>query len=66
MPASSEKQRRFMGAELGRKRAGKATKTRMDEDQLEDFARKPVRGKKRSGMKGAHAADALMGRKKGY
>jgi hypothetical protein len=39
MPAVSERQRAFMGAELGRKRAGKKTKTGMSEDQLRDFAR---------------------------
>jgi hypothetical protein len=40
MPAVSEEQRRFMGAELGRKRAGNATKTHMTEQQLREFARK--------------------------
>ena len=40
MPAKSEKQRRFMGAELSRKRAGKKTRTDMTESQLEDFASK--------------------------
>jgi hypothetical protein len=40
MPAKSEKQRKFMGAELERKREGKKTKTGMSESQLEDFARK--------------------------
>ena len=40
MPAKSEKQRKFMGAELGRKREGKKTRTDMSEKQLEDFARK--------------------------
>ena len=39
-PATSEKQRKFMGAELGRLRAGKKTKTGMTEEQLRDFARK--------------------------
>ena len=39
MPAVSKKQRRFMGAELGRKRAGKKTRTKMTEKQLRDFAR---------------------------
>ena len=42
MPAVSEKQRRFMGAELGRLRAGKETKTSMNEDQLGDFASKEL------------------------
>lgn len=40
MPAKSAKQRRFMGAELARKRAGKKTKTGMSEEQLEDYATK--------------------------
>ena len=40
MPAVSEKQRRFFGAELGRKREGKATKTGMSEDKLREFAAK--------------------------
>lgn len=39
-PAVSEKQRRFMGAELARKRAGKKTRTGMTEKQLEEFASK--------------------------
>ncbi|MDE2021263.1 MAG: DUF3008 domain-containing protein [Patescibacteria group bacterium] len=41
MPAVSAKQRRFMGAELGRKRKGEKTRTGMSEKQLEEFARKP-------------------------
>ena len=45
MPANSEKQRRMMGADLARLRAGKETVTGMSERQLRDFARKP---KKRS------------------
>ena len=44
MPAKSAKQRRYMGAELARKRAGKKTKTGMTESQLEEFAKGP--GKK--------------------
>ena len=47
MPASTERQRRFMGAELARARAGKATKTGMSENQLRHFAMKK---KKRHGM----------------
>lgn len=47
MPSVSEKQRRFMGAELARKRAGKKTVTGMSEEQLRDFARKPKRKKKK-------------------
>ncbi len=45
MPATSERQRRMMGAELGRKRAGKKTRTGMSEKQLRDYASRP---KKRS------------------
>jgi hypothetical protein len=45
MPAKSEKQRKFMGAELERKREGKKTKTGMSEKQLEEYASK---GKKKS------------------
>jgi hypothetical protein len=49
MPSESDAQRRFMGADLGRLRAGKPTKTGMHEGQLRDFARKGRRG--RSGKK---------------
>lgn len=45
MPAGSEKQRKFMGAELARKRAGKKTKTGVSEKELEKYASK---GKKKS------------------
>lgn len=38
MPSVSPKQRRFMGADLARKRAGKKTQTGMSESQLSDFA----------------------------
>lgn len=44
MPAVSARQRRFMGAELARKRKGKKTKTGMSESQLSDFARKKKSG----------------------
>ena len=40
MPPKNEKQRKFMGLELSRKRAGKKTKTKMTVEQLRDFARK--------------------------
>ncbi len=40
MPAKTEKQRRFMGAELERKREGKETKTHMSEAELEKYASK--------------------------
>jgi hypothetical protein len=41
MPAKTEKQRKFMGAELARKRAGKKTRTGMSEKELKKFASKP-------------------------
>ena len=47
MPSSSTKQKKFMGAELARKRAGKKTKTGMSEEQLEEFARGPTKKKKK-------------------
>jgi hypothetical protein len=40
MPAETEKQRKFMGAELQRKREGKKTRTGMSEDELEKMASK--------------------------
>ena len=40
MPAKTEKQRKFMGAELQRKREGKETQTDMSEKELEEFASK--------------------------
>ena len=46
MPAKTERQRRMIGAELARKRAGKKTRTKMTEAQLRDFAKKP-KGKKK-------------------
>ena len=46
MPAKTEKQRRFMGAELERKREGKKTQTGMSESELEKWASKP--GSKKS------------------
>jgi hypothetical protein len=45
MPAKTEKQRKFMGAELQRKREGKKTRTDMSEKELEKFASKPGRKK---------------------
>ena len=45
MPAKSEKQRKLMGADLARKRAGQKTRTGMTEKQLREYAHK---GKKRS------------------
>ena len=40
MPSKSEKQRRFMGAELSRLRSGEETETDMSEEQLSDYAAK--------------------------
>lgn len=51
MPAESEKQRRFMGADLGRAKAGEPTRTGMGASQLREFARKPVRKNGRKGVK---------------
>lgn len=50
MPAVSERQRRFMGAELARKRAGEKTQTGMSEEQLRDFAKKK-KGAQREALK---------------
>jgi len=49
MPAVSDKQRRFMGMELGKKRKGEKTQTGMSTSQLRDFAKKPKgkRGKRK-------------------
>jgi hypothetical protein len=46
MPAKTEKQRKFMGAELARKREGKKTRTGMSESELEKMASKPKKSKK--------------------
>jgi hypothetical protein len=46
MPAKTEKQRKFMGAELERKREGKKTQTGMRESELEKMASKPTTKKK--------------------
>jgi hypothetical protein len=40
MPSKTEKQRRFMGADLERARKGEKTETGMSKKQLEDFAKK--------------------------
>jgi len=42
MPAKSNKQRRFMGAELGRLRSGQKTETGMSEEKLSDYASKSM------------------------
>ena len=51
MPAESERQRRHMGAELGRLRRGESTETGMTEEQLRDFAKKRKGKKKRAKKK---------------
>jgi hypothetical protein len=40
MPAKTDKQRKFMRAELSRKRAGRKTRTGMGEKKLEEMASK--------------------------
>lgn len=40
MPAKTEKQRKFFGVELGRKRKGKKTRTGLSEKKLREFATK--------------------------
>ena len=40
MPAKSEAQRRFFGAELGRKRRGLKTRTGLSGKKLSEFARR--------------------------
>jgi len=47
MPAKSERQRKMMGADLARKRAGQKTQTGMSEAQLEEFASKPAKPPKK-------------------
>ena len=44
MPAVSQAQRRFMGAELARKKKGKKTRTKMSRSQLAEFARTKEEG----------------------
>ncbi len=53
MPATSERQRKMMCADLGRKRRGEKTRTGMSEAQLSDYCTKG-RGhrKKRNKPKG--------------
>lgn len=46
-PSYTEKQRRFFGAELARKRRGEKTETGMSEQRLREFAKKPIRKRKR-------------------
>lgn len=47
MPAKTKRQQRFFGAELGRARAGKKTKTGLGKKKLREMARKPKGGYRR-------------------
>jgi hypothetical protein len=51
MPSTTERQRRFMGAELSRKRKGKKTKTKMSAAKLSHYASKPIKKKAKKGKK---------------
>jgi hypothetical protein len=51
MPAKSERQRRFMCADLGRARAGKPTQTGMSIKQLKEFCEHKVASHKKPGRK---------------
>ena len=51
MPSKSDKQRKFMGSELARARAGEKTETGMSQKQLKDFAKKPPRSNPRGAKK---------------
>jgi hypothetical protein len=61
MPPVSERQRRFMGAELARKRAGKRTETGMSEEQLREYARKPETRRATRGSPPAAAHELQQG-----
>jgi hypothetical protein len=68
MPSVTERERRFMGAELARKRAGKPTRTGMSEEQLRDFASKkaiPGSPASRGREHGRRLALAAYSRRKG-
>lgn len=45
MPSVSEKQRKYMGMQLAKKRAGKGSDVKMSEQQLREFASKTTRSK---------------------
>jgi len=47
VPGYSKKQRKMMGSELARKRAGKKTRTGMTVKQLRDYARNPIKKQKK-------------------
>ena len=60
MPAKSKKQQMFMGVELSRLRAGKKTKTGMNEKQLEDFAKTKRKGLPLRKKKKVSTSDGYM------
>ena len=45
MPAQTERQRRFLSADLGRAQAGQPTKTGMSQAKLKHFVKAPVKRK---------------------
>jgi hypothetical protein len=47
MPSTSERQRRFMGADYARAKRGEKTETGMSKFQLRDFAKKRKKRKKK-------------------
>lgn len=51
MPASSEKQRRFMMSELGRAKRGEKTQTGMSTSQLSDYKHLKPGAKRFGGVK---------------
>jgi len=61
MPAESEKQRRFMGADYARAKAGEKTKTGMSAGQLRDFAKKSKKQSNKPAPKPGHTFARLAG-----
>jgi len=53
-PSSTARQRRFMCAEYGRKKAGKKTRTRMTKAQLRDYCKKPLKKGSRKSSPNPH------------
>lgn len=64
MPSVSKRQQRFMGAELGRKRAGKKTRTGMSEKQLKEYASTKRKGLPEKKKSQDHSEENMMERKK--
>ena len=65
-PAVSQRQQRFMGAELARRRAGKKTRTTMTTEQLREFAATRRKGlpAKKSNPRHKRIAKARLQRRK--